>query len=114
MEDIVKNDNEISNIRVDYHRNGISGEGFHVALFDNKLEGESEPRHFVGVLFEGGGRCAVFDVDELKAGNIQFAQGNSWRGDYYEGPLREAIAKAETGKVGPFALPLKKRDLSVK
>jgi hypothetical protein len=104
----------ISNIRVDYHRNGVCGEGFHVALFDNKLEGETRIRQFVGVVFQGSGRCAVFDIDELKAGNIQFAHGNSWRGDHYEGPLREAIAKAETGQVGPFAIPLKKRDLTVK
>jgi hypothetical protein len=81
----------ISNIRVNYHRNGIAGEGFHVALFDNHIDGEKQPRHMVGIVFQGAGQCACFDVGELQKGNIQFAQGNSWRGDHYEGELRVAI-----------------------
>jgi hypothetical protein len=104
---------KITNIRVDYHRNGIGGIGFHVALFDNKTS-EGTERRMVGVVFPEAGACAVFDVDELSKGNIQFAHGNSWRGDHFEPQLREAIEKADTGQVGPFAIPLEKHDLSVK
>lgn len=104
----------IKNIRVDYHRNGVGGEGFYVALFENSIDGEAKVRPFVGVIFDSPGQCAVFDVDELKAGNIQFAHGNSWRGDHYEADLRAAIKKAQTGRIGPFALPMEKRNLEVK
>jgi hypothetical protein len=44
----------------------------------------------MAVLFEDKGYCAVFDVDLLKDGDIQFGH-NSWRGDYFESELREVI-----------------------
>lgn len=80
---------ELSKIKVAYHRNGISGIGFHVCTFTMK----DGPRthHMVGVLFEEEGACAVFDIDMLKVDNIEFAQGNSWRGDEFEPELRKAI-----------------------
>jgi hypothetical protein len=83
---------KISNIKIDYHRNGIAGEGFHVATFHMK-DGDKR-HHMVGVVFEGEGQCAVFDIDMLKEDNIEFARGNSWRGDHFEDELRAAI-KAE-------------------
>lgn len=79
----------LKNIRCDYHRNGVSGEGFWVCLF------HWEKRPMMGVLFGEKGQCAVFDVDELARENIQFAKGNSWRGDDFEPELRLAILEQE-------------------
>ena len=83
---------KLSNIKVDYHRNGISGEGFHVATF-HMQEGERH-HNMVAVLFGEPGQCAVLDIDLLKENNIEFARGNSWRGDHFEGELRAAIKEA--------------------
>jgi len=73
-------------IAIDYHRNGISGAGFHVILF------KSGKQKMMGVVFEEGGYCAIFDVNKLTAGDIEFGS-NSWRGDNYEPELREEIKK---------------------
>lgn len=82
-----------------HHRNGISGEPFHVVLFDDPKEGLEG---MMAVLFEGeghstGNECitAVLKVDELAKGNIAFARGNSWRGDRYHDELWEAIKSRE-------------------
>lgn len=80
---------------VHYHRNGISGEPFHVVKFTEKKT------NFIGVVFpldDGdtwNGRVAVFDLDLLAQGNIAFGE-NSWRGDTYESALRQAITFYES------------------
>jgi len=73
-------------IDIQYHRNGIMGEGFHVILF------KSGKQNMMGVVFEDNNYCAVFDTDMLKDSNIKFGS-NSWRGDNYEPELRNAIKK---------------------
>lgn len=90
---------KITGNKHDYHRNGIGGLGFYVHLFDWTDE-DGKLRHMMAVDFEadkhvGGITCAVLDVDELKAGNIEFANGNSWRGDRFVGDLREARGRAD-------------------
>jgi hypothetical protein len=76
----------LKNIKVEHHRNGISGEGFHVCTFNySKL-------FMLGVLFEEPGCCAVFDINLLSSGVIEFSK-NSWRGDNFEPALRTAIQK---------------------
>ena len=94
---------KLTNIRYDYHRNGISGRPFYVCLF-NWRDGNRH-RHMVATLHhtreDANGRpvfidtvgieCAVFDVDELAAGNIAFARGNSWRGDDFAPALHAFI-----------------------
>jgi hypothetical protein len=45
----------------------------------------------VGIIFEGQGQCAVLDIDETLKDNVEFAHGNSWRGDHFEDDLRKAI-----------------------
>lgn len=80
---------QISNVKIDYHRNGICGNGFFVATF--KMKEGKEKHHMVAVLFSDIGNCAVFDIDELKKNNIDFANGNSWRGDHFEDELRKYI-----------------------
>lgn len=79
---------------LDYHRNGVGGTGFHVVCFRWADQGD-EPRPMVGVVFPDKGACAVFDRELLRKGEIEFARGNSWRGDRFEGPLRAAIAQAD-------------------
>ncbi len=90
-----------------YHRNGICGEGFYAVLFD--WDDEGTRRKMVASVFDGKGRCAVYDVAQLADGNIAFAQGNSWRGDNFEPELRKAIKKHTSNRIGPFALPQKKK-----
>lgn len=91
-----------------YHRNGVAGEGFHVVLFDWPEPGARKPaRHMVATVFplheedgeaDWNGRISVFDVDQLAAGNIAFAAGNSWRGDDFEPELRAAVTAWQTAR----------------
>lgn len=74
-----------------YHRNGISGEGFNVALFKHNK------RLMVAVLFEEKGKCAVLDVGLLAEENIRFGE-NSWRGDDFEDDLRPLLDPFSTAK----------------
>lgn len=79
----------------DYHRNGICGEPFRVALFRN----ETEKRDMLAILTDENGddygqkcngRCYVLDVAMIAEGNIRSGE-NSWRGDDYEPHLRPLI-----------------------
>lgn len=110
---------KLSIIEASYHRNGVGGIGFYAILF-NDLEAESENQNpMIASLFDGdiedqfSGFCAVYSVPELSAGNIAFANGNSWRGDRYESSLRpllkEYLKKDGTNRIGPFALPQEPR-----
>lgn len=85
---------------IDYHRNGVSGCGFNVVLFRSRDDG-GKWRNMVATVFPERGCVAVLDVDETAAGNIEFANGNSWRGDHFEDLLRDAIAQhdAEENRV---------------
>lgn len=75
---------------VAYHRNGVSGEGFHAVLF-TAPDDVGQPTEFLATVFDGPGRVAVIGVaDLLEEFGVQFGI-NSWRGDYYEHPLSEAI-----------------------
>ena len=85
-------DIKVKLISYDYHRNGCCGAPFHVAIFD-AMEGDDTTR-MVGVVFDQDAHVAVFDLAKLAAGDIAFGS-NSYRGDWYEKPLREAIKAAE-------------------
>lgn len=84
---------ELTNIKSAYHRNGSDGAGFHVFTFNMKDDGEKKKRNMVAILFPNEGECAVLDIDETSSGNIEFANGNSWRGDRIEGALRSRIVE---------------------
>ena len=86
----------LSVIKHDYHRNGIGGNGFHVVIFDWN-EPNYEEKNMCAFLFEETGSIAVTQIDMLKDHNIEFAHGNSWRGDHFESDIREFIKK-ETDK----------------
>lgn len=38
--------------KMDYHRNGVSGVGFHVALFVDLTSDNGKPKTMLGVLFD--------------------------------------------------------------
>ena len=67
-----------------YHRNGVSGNGFHVVTF------EHDALPMIGIVFEEPGHCAVFNQRLLGTGIIAFGE-NPWRGDEFEDALRHAI-----------------------
>jgi hypothetical protein len=75
---------------VSLHRNGISGEPFHVVVFE-AVGGDSK---MLAVMFDGPGQVAVLDLDLLEEAIIEFGE-NSFRGDDYEPELRVAVMNAE-------------------
>lgn len=84
--------------KLDYHRNGVSGAPFHVAI----VSGEQGQRMLV-VRFEdcdeavGQVVCAAFDIDKLAAGDIAFFS-NSWRGDRFHEVVDAAIKAQKTAE----------------
>ena len=86
---------KIKVIKKDYHRNGVSGTGFDVVIFKTKGDDETSGKKMLGIVFPEQGAVAVFDVAELAKDNIEFAHGNSWRGDYFEDELRKATKETE-------------------
>ena len=76
----------------DYHRNGISGTGFHVALVDDPNEGDIK----LVVMFPGEGNTAVLSLNKLMNEDISFGS-NSYRGDLYES-LRPELFDEDTGE----------------
>jgi len=70
-----------------YHRNGICGAPFHVVLFDDIGDENTQK---IAILFDEPHHCAVLDVTKLARGNIAFGV-NSYRGDMSESALRKAI-----------------------
>lgn len=87
-----------NSIRVDevaFHRNGVSGEGFHALLFR-----EREGRHwrkFLASVFEGPGVLSVICLDLVAEHGVASFE-NAWRGDHYEPHLRKAIAEYEEAR----------------
>ncbi len=93
---------------IQYHRNGVGGEGFHVVTFQTRESTAEQYLPFVGIVFgldeeDSGetwnGRVAIFDRDLLGAGNITFGV-NSWRGDRFESWLRQQIEEREAAMFG--------------
>jgi hypothetical protein len=98
---------EITKIEeVAYHRNGVGGVGFHVVNFRWREEDDppTTTHNMMGVCFELEGESeklaeegkfynpptAVFNRDLLALDDISFGS-NSYRGDVFDKPLREAI-----------------------
>lgn len=83
--------------QLDYHRNGVCGLGFHVAIVEEIEDGER--RDMLVVRFPsdadkdaGGVLCAAFDIAKLIHHDIEFGS-NSWRGDHYADVMDAAIDK---------------------
>ena len=79
--------NRLQILDLDFHRNGVAGKPFKVALVDDANEGDVK----LVIMFEEEGYTAVLSVDRLHEDeDITFAS-NSWRGDEYEGALRSEM-----------------------
>lgn len=72
-----------------YHRNGISGVGFHVAVFVDHNPDEGKAMMMLGILFDNADECycCVFSLKKLAESNIAFGD-NSFRGDHYVDMMR--------------------------
>lgn len=81
--------------QIDYHRNGVCGEGFYVGIIKDKdgkkvaIRLSKEDDKKVGAIC-----CFVLDIKLLSEGIIRFTE-NSWRGDHFNQIMDEAIAKME-------------------
>lgn len=71
-----------------HHRNGVSGESFHVATF------RSSGDRMVAIVFDAPKHVAVLDLAKLGQGDIAFGS-NSFRADDFEDALRWAIREYE-------------------
>lgn len=86
-------------LEADYHRNGVSGEGFYVGILK-----EGDTRKLV-ICFDAPETTAVLDLDKAASGNIYMYPpagreqeglgGNAWRGDLYSDLREDLKAKAE-------------------
>jgi len=65
----------------DWHRNGISGEGFYVVHF-NWNQPEEICKNMIATVFLNEKYIAVLCLDDLS---------KRWRGDYFEASLREYL-----------------------
>lgn len=72
--------------QIEYHRNGICGEPFYVVKFIWINTGQD----MLAVVFDDAMHTAVFDATKLRLGDSGFGS-NSWRGDNFDAPLRNAI-----------------------
>lgn len=84
----------LSNLQIvdaDYHRNGVAGMPFKVALVDDPNDGDTK----LVIMFEAEGHTAVLSLDKLiESEDISFGS-NSYRGDRYEEALREELFSDE-------------------
>ena len=93
-EDIMKFDpNLLQIVDSDFHRNGVGGIGFHVALVDDPNDGDTK----LVVMFPGEGYTAVLSVNKLMEEDISFGS-NSFRGDLYDAVLRPELFDEDTGE----------------
>jgi hypothetical protein len=93
---------------VDFHRNGICGEGFYCGIFTcNAAEDEMELGDFIFTMFaswsgegifdtfenaSGDYRCAILKVKDIVNGDISSTNGGAWRGDnYYSDIVKDSI-----------------------
>jgi hypothetical protein len=84
---------------IDYHRNGISGLGFHVAIVHEVEDGQH--REMLVIRFPkeadaqtGNVICAAFDLAKLDQREVRFFY-NSFRGDHYHTIIDETLAITE-------------------
>ncbi len=73
---------------VNFHRNGVSGEGFHLVAFTftETEQGGGETTSLLATVFEADKHVAVIDPTDLE---------NKWRGDQFEVELRAATDRWE-------------------
>lgn len=77
-------------IEADYHRNGVAGMPFKVALVDDVNDSDVK----LVIMFEAEGHTAVLSLNKLIDEDISFGS-NSFRGDKYEEVLRPELWDSE-------------------
>ena len=72
---------------VSSHRNGVSGEGFHLVAFTftETDQGGGETTSLLATVFDADKHVAVIDPTDLES---------KWRGDQFENELRDAIEES--------------------
>lgn len=87
-------DHQLSILKSAYHRNGIGGAPFKVAIVADPLEDDVK----LVIMFEDKWHTAVLSLAQLQEdANIEFGD-NSWRGDYYEIHLRDELWSEEASE----------------
>jgi hypothetical protein len=85
---------ELKNLQIidaDYHRNGVAGQPFKVALVDDPNNGDTK----LVIMFEEQYYTAVLSLDKLiQDEDISFGS-NSFRGDKYDDALRAELYSDE-------------------
>lgn len=85
---------ELKNLQIidaDFHRNGVAGLPFRVALVDDPNDGDTK----LVIMFEEQYATAVLSLDKLiNDEDISFGS-NSFRGDKYDDALREELFSDE-------------------
>lgn len=88
-------------LEVDYHRNGVGGRPFIVAIVEDPID--TMPGRFLYVDFgEHDYAVAVLDLDKTAEGNIHMHStgsalhpgGNAWRGDMVKDMIGIAVREA--------------------
>ena len=91
-------DIKIKVLEIEYHRNGISGEGFYAVRFTSRPYGtNSEPLNFLATVFDRPGCVSVICLDAIAEHGVGF--GNKWRGDEFAPAIRKAIKAREKASV---------------
>lgn len=78
--------NKLQIVDADYHRNGVGGLPFKVAIVDDANESDMK----LVIMFEAEGHTAVLSLNKLMEEDITFGS-NSYRGDIYEEVLRSEL-----------------------
>jgi hypothetical protein len=78
--------NKLQIVDADYHRNGVAGLPFKVAVVDDANESDMK----LVIMFEAEGHTAVLSLNKLMEEDISFGS-NSYRGDLYEEALRSEL-----------------------
>jgi hypothetical protein len=81
----------LSILDMDFHRNGVAGMPFQVAIVDDATEGDTK----LVIMFEQSGHTAVLSLDKLIQNEDIGFGSNSWRGDQYEHELRQRMWDGE-------------------
>jgi hypothetical protein len=77
--------------QIEYHRNGVHGNGFHVILFKDKDHfSDNKNYNMIATVFSEPHNISVINTALLSTKGVTFSE-NSFMGDEYEDQLREWI-----------------------
>jgi hypothetical protein len=80
----------LSDPKIEFHRNGCFGAGFHLVTFSHRESPRGRRSAMLATVFETPGHVAVVNVEMAAQGEVRFGV-NSWRGDEFEPWLRDQI-----------------------